>query len=143
MWLAVVPKSFPQDMSSCPKNILQNPNPANFYFKNPLTPNNDDSVQPITRLKRASTFDCISNTARMASYQCLSPAHSIEDLPKNFEKSNVPVRRRAPGFLSRPVSCTLTPGSKLNLSAKLLGYPSPKIIWEKGIGFALYHICLN
>ena len=142
MWLAVVPKDSFQDASSQPKNSinsgLMSHQSANFYFQNPLTPKNDSSENqlPVTRLKRAATFDCISNSSRNCQFRSLSPAQSNEDLPKNFEKSAASIRRRAPGFLSRPVSSTLTPGSKLTLSAKLLGHPSPKVIWEKD-GFQL------
>ena len=50
--------------------------------------------------------------------------------PANFANSNAP-RRRAPGFLMRPATTRLKPGSKLSLSAKLLGHPAPKVTWEK------------
>lgn len=37
----------------------------------------------------------------------------------------------APGFVTRPTPANLAPGSKLSLKARLLGYPQPKVTWEK------------
>ena len=94
--------------------------PANFYFNNPLTPQRNPPPSNLVDMSERSRS--LGNLAGVLNRK------GGADQPANFGKQAV---RRAPGFLQRPATTRLKPGSKLSLSAKLLGHPSPKVTWEK------------